>query len=181
VVQAQARLPPPHPRKDAHGGIDFRIQHQIKAYKKDAAPTLRVKPVPIIVIIFIVAQAYGNTREVAEMAIANMIVIACFFLLRPGEYTNTLADDATFKIEDISLCVQGCKLDFSMASDAEIKASTSASYTFTTQKNNNHNEKVVQGLTSDPCCCMHCPVHIILSRQYKNLGQSQGRHGSPLH
>jgi hypothetical protein len=98
--------------------------------------------VSIIVIIFIVAQAYGNTCDVVEMAIADMIVV-----------TSTLADDSAFKIEDVSLYVQGLKLDFGTASDAEIKASTSSCYTFTTQKNNNRNDKVVQGLTGDPWCC----------------------------
>jgi hypothetical protein len=129
VGQAHARLGSLDPRKDARGGIYLRIQHQIKAYKKDDAPPLRVKPVPIIIII--VAQAYGDMREVAKMAIANMSVIAFFYFLCPGGYTGTLADDATFKIEDVSLYVQGRKLDFGTASDAEIKASTSESYTFT--------------------------------------------------
>jgi hypothetical protein len=94
--------------------------------------------VPIIIIIFIVAQAFGNTQDATEMDIANMIVVAFFFLLRPGDYTGTLADDAAFKIEDVSLYVQICKLDFITAPDAEIKASNSACYTFTAQKNHNH-------------------------------------------
>jgi hypothetical protein len=98
---------------------------QTKAYNKDDAQPLRVKPVPIIIIIFIVVQAYGNTRDVGEMAIADMIIIAFFFLLRPG--AGTLPDDAAFKIEDVSLYAQGRKLDFALASNAEIKASNYAS------------------------------------------------------
>jgi hypothetical protein len=74
--------------------------------------------VPIIIIIFIISQAFGETRDTAEMAITDMIVIAFFFLLRPGEYTGTLLDDAAFKIEDVSLYIQGRKLDFTTASDA---------------------------------------------------------------
>jgi hypothetical protein len=92
-------------------------------------------------------------QYVGEMAIGGMIVVAFFFLLSPGEYTSTLSDDTAFNIEDVSLYVQGRKLDFSTASDAEIKASTSAYYIFTTQKNNNRNEKVVHGMISDPWCC----------------------------
>jgi hypothetical protein len=72
-------------RKDAHGGIDFRIQRQIKAYNKDDAPPKRVKPVPIIIIIFIIAQAYGDTHSEEEMAIADIITITFSFLLRLGE------------------------------------------------------------------------------------------------
>jgi hypothetical protein len=50
VSQAHARLGAPDPRKDHHGGIDFRIQRQIKAYAK---PLRRVKLVPIIIIVYI--------------------------------------------------------------------------------------------------------------------------------
>jgi hypothetical protein len=145
VGQAHARLGSPDPRRDAHGGIYFHIQHQTKAYKKDAAPLPRVKPVSIIIIIIIMAQAFGDKLD-------DMIIVT-FFSLLPGEYTRTLSYDAAFKIEDFSLYVQGCKLDFDTASDAEIKASTSASYTFMIKKNNNCNEKVVQGLSDDPWFC----------------------------
>jgi hypothetical protein len=84
VGQAHTRLGAPDPRKDSHGGIYFRIQRQIKAYKKDDASPKRVKPVPIIIIIFIAAQALGDTRSEEEMAITNMITNTFFFLLRPG-------------------------------------------------------------------------------------------------
>jgi hypothetical protein len=96
------------------------------------------------------------------MAVADMIFVAFFFLLRLGEYTGTISDD-------VGLYIQGCKLDLLAASDAELKISTSASYTFTTQKNGNRNEKVVQGLSGDPLCC---PVkatvrRILLHRRHK--------------
>jgi G:T-mismatch repair DNA endonuclease (very short patch repair protein) len=169
VGQAHARLGGPDPRKDSHGGIDFRIQRQIKAYKKDDAPPKRVKPVPILIVIFIAAQAFGDTRSDKEMAIAYMITIAFFFLLRPGEYTGTLSDDAVFKMQDVGLYIQGCKLDLFSANDAEIKSATSAYYTFTTQKNGNRNKKLVQGLSGDPWCC---PVkatvrRVLLHRHHK--------------
>jgi hypothetical protein len=140
-------------RNDAHGGIYFLTQRQIKAYQKDDAPPLCVKPVSIVIIIFIMAQSYGDTRDVAETAILDMICVAFFALLCLGEYNGTLYGDAALKIEDVSLFVQGRKLDFEITSDAETKPSTSASYTSTTKKNNNRNEKVVQGFSGDPWCC----------------------------
>jgi hypothetical protein len=66
------------------------------------------------------------------MAVADMIFIAFFFLLQPGEYTGTISDDAAFRLQDVGLYIQGRKLDLFAASDAELKISTSASYTFTT-------------------------------------------------
>jgi hypothetical protein len=109
VGQACARLGGVGPRKDSHGGIYFQIQRQIKAYKKGDAPPKHVKPVPIIIFIFITAQAFGDTRSEEEMAIADMIAIVFFFLLRPGEYTGTVSDDAASKLQDVSLCIQGRK------------------------------------------------------------------------
>jgi hypothetical protein len=83
--QAYTQLPPPDPCKDSRGGIDFRIQHQIKAYKKDDSPPKCVKPAPIIIIIIIfIAHSFGDTHLEEEMAIADMITITFFFLLRPG-------------------------------------------------------------------------------------------------
>jgi hypothetical protein len=159
----------PDPRKDSHGGIDFQIQRQIKAYKKEDAPPKRVKPVPILIIIFIAAQAFGDTRSDKAMAIADMITIAFFFLLRPGEYTGTLSDDAAFKMQDVGLYIEGCKLDLFSANDANIKSATSAYYTFTTQKNGNRNEKLVQGLSDDPWCCPAKATvrRVLLRRRHK--------------
>jgi hypothetical protein len=51
IGQAHARLGGPDPRKDLHGGIDFRIQRQISSYKKVDRPPRRVKPISMIIII----------------------------------------------------------------------------------------------------------------------------------
>jgi hypothetical protein len=105
--QSHARLGPPDPRKDTHGGIDLHIQCQIKAYKKDDAPPLHVKPVPIIIIIFIVAQAYGNMCDVVEMAIADIIFVAFFILLHPGEYTDALSCNVHSRSVAVSITTAG--------------------------------------------------------------------------
>jgi hypothetical protein len=73
------------------------------------------------------------------MAIADMITIAFFFLLRPGEYTGMVSDDAALKMQDVGVYIQVCRLDLFTAAAAEVKYATSASYTFTTQKNGNRN------------------------------------------
>jgi hypothetical protein len=89
--------------------------------------------------------------------------------LRPEEYTGTLSDDAAFKMQYVGVYIQGCKLDLFAANDAKFKSATSASYTFTTQKNGNRNEKLVQGVSGDPWCC---PVNatvrrVLLHRRHK--------------
>jgi hypothetical protein len=105
VGHAHTRLGAPDPRKDSHGGIDFRIQRQIKVYTKEDSPPRRATLVPIIIIVFIMAQAFRDTCTDAEMAIANMITITFFLLLRPSEYTGTMSDDAAFKLQDFHLYI----------------------------------------------------------------------------
>jgi hypothetical protein len=109
-----------------------------------------VKPVPIIIIIFIAAQEFGDTRSEEEMAISDMITITFFFILRPGEYTGTVSDEAAFKLQDVGLYIQGRKLDLFTTAEPDIKSDTSTSYNFTMQKNGNRNEKLFQGLSGYP-------------------------------
>jgi hypothetical protein len=94
IGQAVARAGTPDIRKDFHGNIDLRIKRQIRAYKRDDSPPKQVKPVPITIIIFLLAQAYGITGHDDTQALADMIAIAFFFLLQPGEYTGTAIDDS---------------------------------------------------------------------------------------
>jgi hypothetical protein len=82
-------------------------QRQIKAYKKEDSSPHQVKPVPIMIVIYIMLQHYGNTQTKDEMTIVNMIMIAFFLLLWPGEYTCTVLDNAVFKHQDVHLYIQG--------------------------------------------------------------------------
>jgi hypothetical protein len=173
VGQAHARLGAPDPRKDHHGKIDFRIQRQLKAYEKSDNPPRRVKPIPMLVILCILEQAYGNNRTLADTAIADMICIAVFFLLRPGEYTGTTSDDTPFRLEDVGVYIHDRKIDNAFASDAEHDSATSVSYTFTTQKNGTRDEKLVQGRSGNALCC---PVRATIRRVRRHRLHKSGQH-----
>jgi hypothetical protein len=153
VGQSHARLGGPDPRKDHHSDIDFRIQRQIKVYAKTDDTPPRVKPVPIIIVVYILQLAYNAARGVANTDIADMICIAFFFLLHPGEYTGTTSDDTPFRLEDDSAYVRDRELDLFLCSEAELDAATSVSYTFKTQKNGTRDEKVFQGRSGNALCC----------------------------
>jgi hypothetical protein len=153
IGQAHVRFGAPDRRKDSHGGIAFRVQRQISSYKQVDRPPRRVKPIPIIIIRYILAQAYDNHHLESDLAIADMIVIAFFFLLRLGQYTGTSSDDAPFFLEDVQLYIGGRKLDSHTASLAELDAASSVSYKLTTQKNGIHDEKLVQGRSGSGLCC----------------------------
>jgi hypothetical protein len=149
VGQAYAQLGGADPRRDTFWGIDFRIQRQIKSYHKVDDPPRRVKPIPITIIVYIMSSAFGRERNEEDLAIADMITITLFFLLRPGEYTGTTADDTPFRLEDVALYIRDRRLDVMTASFVEIDAATSVSYEFTTQNNGTRDEKLMQGLSGN--------------------------------
>jgi hypothetical protein len=92
-------------------------------------------------------------RNDEDIAISDMIAIAFFFLLRPGEYTVTTTYDTPFRLEDVALYIHDRRLDVMTASTAELDAATSVSYKLTTQKNGTRDKKIVQGLNGDSKCC----------------------------
>jgi hypothetical protein len=116
-------------------------------------PTRRVKPIRITIIVYIMSSAFRRERNEEDLATADMITITFFFLLRPGEYTGTTADDTPFRLEDVALYIRDRRLDFMTVLFVELDAVTSVSYTFTTQKNGTRDEKLVQGLSGDSTCC----------------------------
>jgi hypothetical protein len=153
IGQTFARLGSPDIRKDAFGDIDFRVGRQTRAYKKEDSPPKRVKPIPILILTLILAQAYGRTRDDGSIAIADMITIAFFYLLRPGEYTGTTSDDAAFRVEDIVLYIQDRRLNSMTDTPSKLAAVDSVAYIFTTQKNGRRGEKLVHGKSGDGLCC----------------------------
>jgi len=135
VGQKFARMGTKDIRKDATGGIDFRIQQQLRSYKKDDAPPSRVKPIPITIILYILHAACGAKRDPGSQAIADIIAIAFFYILRPGEYAGTTTDNAAFTLDDVELHVGDRRLNIFKDPIGMIKAATSVSLAFTTQKN----------------------------------------------
>jgi hypothetical protein len=123
VGQAHAQLGAPDPWKAHHGGINFSIQRQIKAYEKTDDRPRCVKPVPIIIIVYILQMVYKAFCDVAYLAIADMICIAFFFLLRPGEFMSTTLDDTPFHLQDVGI-IRDRKLDLFQCSDSDLDAAT---------------------------------------------------------
>jgi hypothetical protein len=116
------------------GKLDFRLQRQLRAYKKtDLAPS-QVKPIPIQLIHTILHNAQTTTRPSAStQAIADMICIAFFFLLRPGEYTYK-PDNTPFCLQDVTLFIGQRRLTPYRASTDDLTAVSTVALRFTTQK-----------------------------------------------
>ena len=83
---------------------------------------------------------------------ADMICIAFFFLLRPGEYTGTTTDDAAFTLNDVYLYSGRRKLSLADASDVELRAATSCALHFTTQKNLRKGDVIAQSCSLHQHC-----------------------------
>ena len=132
----------------------------IAAWKKEDPPPHRVKPVPIKVINNIAFIADHSTDPYTR-AIADMIIIAFFFLLRPGEYTSTPSDTQPFKFKDLQLLFGGNRLNIATAPDTVLKAATFATLTFDLQKNGVRGEVVGHGLSGHPTVC---PVKALARR-----------------
>ena len=90
------------PRLTINGDIDFRIQRMLKSYSRENPPPHRVKPVPIQVLQRIVAVAQASNDQFLQ-ATADMIILAFFFLLRPGEYADSTSDSSPFRFVGVQL------------------------------------------------------------------------------
>jgi len=156
------------PRMDCHGKIDYRITALIKSYAKRDAPACRVKPVPISIVTHALHFAFHSHPSPERKAVANMIALAFFYCLRPGEYTGTTTDDQAFALQDVALFLGARRLSNEHSSEFEIEAATAVHLTFTTQKNGDKGDEIAHARSGDPLCC---PVtstirQILLHRRY---------------
>jgi len=92
-------------------------------------------------------------------AISDMIVIAFFFLLRPGEYTDN--NNNPFRLADVQLFIGETRINLTSAPIEQIQQARFASLTFTNQKNGVRGEVIGLARSGDPYVC---PVQAIIRR-----------------
>lgn len=141
------------PRLNTFGQVDFRLSRQLRSYHRDDSPPIRVKPVPITLILHILQSAHTTPIIARSMVIADLITVAFYYLLRPGEYTGVGHADQPFLLQDVQLHNGDRCLDIASASISDITAATAASYTLTRQKNGIGNETLSHGRSNHPLCC----------------------------
>lgn len=134
----------------------------ISAWKKIDPPPNRVKPIPVQVLRSIAYLARDSNRDFNK-ATADMIMIAFFFLLRPGEYTvDGSAEESTpFRLTDVQLFIGQTRIDLATATEAQIRCATFVSLTFTDQKNGVRGEVIGLGRSGD---AFLCPVLAVIRR-----------------
>ena len=132
----------------------------IAAWKKEDPPPARVKPIPIQVIRRIAFIA-NNSDCAAMKATADMIIIAFFFLLRPGEYTDSASDTQPFDLRSTQLFLGQHRLNYATATDADLLNAASGTLTFDQQKNGVRGEVIGLSTSGDP---LLCPIRAIARR-----------------
>ena len=105
------------PRLNSAIDVDFRLKRMIAEWKKQDPPPNQVKPVPVQVIRRIAVLACHLTCSIT-IDVSDMIIPDFFFLLRPGEYTDSPSDTTPFHLQDIQLFVGDRCLDLNTISDA---------------------------------------------------------------
>jgi len=149
VGQAFLNVGKQDPRLNSSGKLDFRLQRMLACYtKEDPAPN-RVKPVPVQVLrrIFHIASTLQNNAFFS--CLADMIGLAFFFLLRPGEYTDSTSDTSPFELRDVQLFRGHQRLNLATCADAELLTASFCSLTFRDQKNGVKGEVVGLGHSGD--------------------------------
>ena len=172
--QTLASLGAADPRLAPSGKHEFRLGRQFAAYKKKDAPPTRVKPIPIQVIKHTLTLAQA-APSVDNLAVANMILIAFFFLMRPGEHTVS-KENTPFKLKDVQFHV-GQERHNAASIPLNLLAATSfVTYTYDTQKNAVRNEAIGLGRSGQGGCC---PVEATVQR-VRHLRQHDATPDTPL-
>ena len=157
--------------------IDFRLRRLWKAWGKEDPPPHRVKPIPLSVLRRIADYAHNGLDD-RRKAISDMIILAFFFLLRPGEYTypGSKSDSSPFRLMDIQFFRGTRRINLSTCSDTDLRLANFCTLEFTNQKNGVRGEVI--GLTSsgDP---LVCPVRALL-RRYQYLVSHEAPQEAPL-
>ena len=99
-----------------------------------------------------------------------------FFLLRPDEYTDSPSETTPFTFADVQLFLGPLRLDLQTSTQAQLMAASSASLTFTTQKNGVENEVIRLGRSGDPFLC---PT-LALARRILHLREANAPGHAPI-
>jgi hypothetical protein len=137
------------PRLDIDHKIHFNLRRMLSAYSKEDPPPDRVKPVPIPVIRRIFFISSTSTCPFI-IGLADMIGLGFFFLLRPGEYTDSPSDTSPFQFRDVQLFSGPTRLNLQTATDAQLLSATFGSLTFRDQKNGVRGEVIGLSHSGDP-------------------------------
>jgi hypothetical protein len=123
-----------------------------------------VRPVPLKLLVHIydtVASLPDATAR--QVAVADLAIMAFFFLLRPGEYCKSGPDTKShpFRLRDVTFHIGDATYNAATAPTHRIQQADYVALYFTTQKNGVRGEAIGHGLSGHPTAC---PLRVIRRR-----------------
>ena len=101
----------------------------------------------------VLMHALVHSPSMEKEAVVNMVCIAFFYCMRPGEYTGTTSNDQAFALDDVAVFIGSKRLDNEFCSDLELAAATHTTYCFTEQKNQHKGDVIAHATSGDMLCC----------------------------
>jgi hypothetical protein len=164
VAQIFASVGAPDPRHNTIGKTDFRLACQFRTYDKQDPPPTRVRPVPLQLLVHIhdVASQRPDATD-HDRAVADLAIMAFFFLLRPGEYCKSGPDTEShpFRLQDVTFSIGAADFNAATAPLDRIRDSDYVALYFTTQKNGVRGEAIGHGSSGHATAC---PLRVIRRR-----------------
>lgn len=153
VAQTFTFVGAPDPRFATHTGrLDARLVRLLRSYAKSDPPPVRVKPLSLPILHK--ATALATVTGADHLAAASDLMwLAFFFLLRPGEYSGSAVDSHPFLMTDVQLWAGTLAVDPFTASAEALSHCTFVALTFATQKNGVRAEQIGHGSTDHPTAC----------------------------
>jgi hypothetical protein len=97
-----------------------------------------------------------------NLAVANMILVAFFFLMRPGEHTIT-KDNTPFKLKDIQFHIRRQRYNAATIPLILLPTASFVTFTYNTQKNAVRNKAIGLGRSgSGPLCPVAATAQCVL-------------------
>ena len=175
IGHAIAMLGAKDPQMMSTGKLDGRLQLQFRCYSWQYPPPSWVKPIPVQVLLRLACVAAAS-RDPELQAVADTIITAFFFLLRPGEYTGTKSDSSLFRLSDVTFSVGHTVFNTSTSTDNDLATATFVILTFSTQKNGVRGKKIGHGATGEPLLFPKEALH----RRVMHLRQQDAPADTPL-
>jgi hypothetical protein len=149
------------PRLLPSGKLNFRLSRQLSSYNKRDPPPSRVKPIPIQVL-HTACRTLRLATHPRSTAIADMITLGFYFLLRPGEYAASENPDSTpYRLQDVHLRYNHARIDHLHGPVELLHFANFVCLEFTNQKNGVQGELIGLGRSGNNT---FCPVQAVISR-----------------
>jgi len=177
IGQTLSNLGYSDPRLLPSGKLNFRLSRQLQSYNKQDPPPSRVKPIPTSVLLRSITLLRLSNHPRAT-ALADMLTLGFYFLLRPGEYALTSNPESTpFRLQDVHLHIGNTRIPHLTCPLHQLRAATFVCLEFTTQKNGVRGELIGLGRSGNP---VFCPVQACINR-VEHLRPYSALPASPLY